>query len=244
MRPVVKEELKESEFFERYQDAKPRLIENLGSYCSYCEIHLPLLRNCDVEHVQPKGYKDRDGNLIYANLETDWSNFLLSCSTCNGPDNKGVKNVLLGECHLPHLNNTFLSLEYLQGGAIIVNRKLTGDSKKHAENLLKLVGLCKGKKDSLSSDNRWKIRLESWNTASRYLKKYENDKIDKSSVFDSVLDLVKTGGMWSIWFTVFKDHDEVRKALIDEFPGTAKECFDANNQYEPIERNPGKPDPV
>lgn len=168
MRPVVKEELKEGESFERYQDAKPRLIENLGPYCSYCEIYLPLLRNCDVEHVLPKGYKDRDGNLIYANLETDWSNFLLSCSTCNGPDNKGVKNVLLGECHLPHLNNTFLSLEYLQGGAIIVNRKLTGDSKVHAENLLKLVGLCKGKKDSLPSDNRWKIRFESWNTASSY----------------------------------------------------------------------------
>lgn len=240
MRPVVKEELKESEFFERYQDAKPRLIENLGSYCSYCEIHLPLLRNCDVEHVQPKGYKDKDGNLIYANLETDWSNFLLSCSTCNGPDNKGVKNVLLGECHLPHLNNTFLSLEYLPGGAIIVNRKLTGDSKVHAENLLKLVGLFKDDGNSFPSDNRWKLRYESWNKATRYLEKYKNKEIDGSVI----LDLVISEGMWSIWFTVFKGHDEVRKALIDEFPGTAKECFDANNHYEPIERNPGKPDPV
>ena len=142
---------------------------------------------------------------------------------------------------MPHLNNTFLSFEYLPGGAIRVNQKLTDNSKIHAENLLKLVGLWKGKKDSLPSDNRWKIRLESWNLALRYLVKYKNDKINN---FDSVLDLVKTGGMWSIWFTVFKDHDEVRKALIDEFPGTAKECFDPDNHYEPIERNPGKPDPI
>ena len=30
------------------------------------------------------------------------------------------------------------------------------------------------------------------------------------------------------------NHPEVRKELIDKFPGTAKDCFDPNNGYEPI----------
>lgn len=54
----------------------------------------------------------------------------------------------------------------------------------------------------------------------------------------TIVDLVKGHGCWSIWFTVFKGHDEVRKALIEEFPGTAASCFDAQNHFEPICRNP------
>lgn len=48
------------------------------------------------------------------------------------------------------------------------------------------------------------------------------------------INTIKECCCWSIWFTVFKDHPEVRKELIDKFPGTAKDCFDPNNGYEPI----------
>lgn len=227
--------------FDDYKKAKPFLVLNIGCICSYCEKKYAEKRDIEVEHVQPKKYKDNNGHYIYAHLEKEWSNFLLSCATCNGADNKDTKNVVLKECHLPHLNNTFLSLNYDMGGVVTVNPALTGLSKQHAENLLNLVGLNKGSVDSRNGDTRWKTRYQQWNLATKYLSKYQSGKSD----VDTIIDLVKGYGCWSIWFTVFKGYDEVRKALIDEFPGTAKNCFDPHNHYEPVPRNPmNEDDPV
>ena len=33
-------------------------------------------------------------------------------------------------------------------------------------------------------------------------------------------------GFFSVWFTVFHEHIDVRLALIEAFPGTAASCFD------------------
>lgn len=245
MRPVEKwnpaSDRRVEENYPRYQDAKHDLCVNLGKICSYCEKAYSDERDLHVEHIQPKGFKDSNGKFIYAHLETAWSNFLLSCPTCNGADNKDTKNVVLGHCHLPHLNNTFLSLCYKEGGVVEVNPALKGISADNARELLLLVGLDKGPKDSKAKDTRWKTRFEKWNLASGYLKKYKKGIVD----VDTVIDLAEASGCWSIWFTVFKGHDEVRKALIERFPGTAKECFDANNHYEPVNRNPdSESDPV
>lgn len=218
--------------YNTYQDAKPALIFNLGQFCSYCEEAYHQPRDLHVEHVQPK--------TLYPDLETKWDNFLLSCATCNGTDNKGSKDVDLNEIHLPHLNNTFKSLVYKAGGVVEVNPNLTGLSLSNATNLLNLIRLDKTPKNSCPGDTRWRKRSDDWNIAEIYKKKYNSGTID----IDTIVDLVKNRGGWSIWFTVFKGCDEVRKALIDEFPGTAKDCFDPNNGYEPIDRNPGQPDPV
>lgn len=245
MRPVVKwdpqKEKSIKEEYPKYGEAKPDLCRNLGTICSYCEKTYQDDRDLHVEHVQPKKYKDANGNYIYAHLETVWNNFLLSCPTCNGPDNKGNKNVILGQCHLPHLNNTFLSLCYKAGGVVEVNPALNGDSAANAHNLLQLIGLNKGPKNSSRKDKRWLIRSQKWDIAQRYLDKYRNKRVD----VDTIIDLAKGYGCWSIWFSVFKGYDEVRKALIEQFPGTARDCFDAANHYEPINRNPDNPnDPV
>ena len=245
MRPVEKWEPENEPCIKKnyadYSDAKHCLCMNLGTFCSYCEKAYDDERDLQVEHIQPKKYKDANGNYKYAHLETAWSNFLLSCSTCNGADNKDTKDVVYGNCHLPHLNNTFLSLCYKAGGVVEVNPSLQGKSADNARALLELVGLDKGPKDSSAKDNRWKIRLEKWNLANNFLKKYLAGNID----VDSIVALVKGHGCWSIWFTVFKGHDNVRKALIEQFPGTAASCFDAQNHFEPICRNPqDEADPV
>lgn len=73
----------------------------------------------------------------------------------------------------------------------------------------------------------------------KYRRKYNVGNTD----IDTILDLVRNRGGWSIWFTVFKGCDEVRKALLG-FPGTARLCFDPDNHYEPIDRNPGLADPT
>lgn len=249
MRPVVKLDsrthqmpdgstLTIHEKYDPYQDAKPALVKNLGVFCSYCEDAYHQERDLQVEHVQPKGYEE-NGVKIYANLEKEWSNFLLSCATCNGSDNKDTKNVVLNECHLPHLNNTFKSLVYKAGGVVEVNPALAGIAYDHAKALIELVGLNKGPATSRRGDTRWKKRSKDWDKACEYRDKYKAGKIE----IKNIIDLVYAGGGWSIWFTVFSGFDEVRKALLD-FPGTAKQYFDAANHYEPLDRNPGKADPT
>ena len=89
-------------------------------------------------------------------------------------------------------------------------------------------------------DFRWKYRFEAWNKASRYKELYLKGAIAE----DDVIDYAHCNGQWSIWFTVFKGIDSIRHRLITDFPGTCAHCFDENNHYEPVERNPGCPDPV
>ena len=40
--------------YPNYRDAKPALVFNLGSYCSYCEESYHQERDLHVEHIQPK----------------------------------------------------------------------------------------------------------------------------------------------------------------------------------------------
>lgn len=215
--------------YKKYGEARKVLVANLGSYCSYCENYFSNSANLQTEHVQPQG--------LYSELKTKWDNFLLACPTCNGKGNKGEKDVVLDEVHLPHRNNTFLSLIYKEAGVVEVNSALSELSKQCAQKLVDLVGL---DKPDTETDQRRDMRRKAWDDAQSCLKSYESNRI----VLKKLINYIKTRDCWSIWFTVFKGHDEVRKALIDEFPGTAKDCFDANNHYEPIERNLGKPDPV
>lgn len=237
MRPVEKKNVGDSitledgtavEVKENYcshQKARPVLLSNLGHYCSYCETMEQVGSNLDVEHVQPKS--------IYGDLKYKWSNFLLACRTCNGKRNKTNKNVVLGRVRLPHLNNTFKSLVYFPAGVVKVNPTLTGESKTHAEELRRLVGF-----DKFSDDDRIEARGYAWTRAIEVLKDYESEERDEKRLQD-LIKTIKENGFWSIWFTVFKGHDEVRAAMIDAFPGTAKNCFDPDNHYEPIDRNPG-----
>lgn len=231
--PTKRHKIKEE--YRPYGKAREVLLANIGEYCSYCETYCFNGATLQTEHVQPKGYKENN-ILKYANLTYKWSNFLLGCSTCNGAGNKGEKDVVLGEVHLPHLNNTFLSLTYLEAGVVKVNPNLPEESKLHAEKLIELVGL---NKPSSETDYRCDMRRRAWDKAQINLRQYENGEID----LDKLIAYIKEQPCWSIWFTVFSAHDEVKEALL-EFPGTAKECFDAGNHYNPIYRNVGSADPV
>jgi hypothetical protein len=68
MRPIDKGNA--PQVFTNYQDAKPFLTNQLGTYCSYCERRIAT--NLAVEHILPK-----DINLPYAHLRNEWTNFLL-----------------------------------------------------------------------------------------------------------------------------------------------------------------------
>lgn len=122
----------------------------------------------------------------------------------------------------------------------MVNPELQGKSYQRALRLLKLVGLEKTPATSSPQDTRWQRRKKEWDIAEKYKSRYQNGKCD----LDCLIDYVKLAGCWSIWFTVFSDYDEVKERLIYDFPGTAVECFDPDNHYNPIARNPESDDPV
>ena len=46
-----------------------------------------------------------------------------------------------------------------------------------------------------------------------------------------VLAVAKYCGFFSVWMTVFREFVEVRRALVDEFPGTAGTCFDQHGNF-------------
>ncbi len=247
MRPVNKKQIGESivlengitvevsEDYPNYQKARPVLIANLGHYCSYCEDCFKSGTNLQTEHVQPKGL-EISGIKPYAELSTKWDNFLLGCATCNGPGNKWKKNVELENIHLPHRNNTYLSLVYKEAGVVIPNPQLSGKSLSNAKELISLVGLDKEDSDT---DGRCGMRREAWQKAVTFLKDYENGEI----ALRHLIEYIKVYGCWSIWFTVFKEHREVREALVEQFPGTSRECFDEN--YNPIPKHPkNEDDPI
>lgn len=247
MRPVTKKRVGEclrlkdgsehtiQEDYHPYGNARPVLLANLGHYCSYCEEVFHNGTNLQTEHVQPKGL-EIDGVKPYQELSTKWDNFLLGCATCNGKGNKGNKDVRLDDIHLPHRNNTYLSLWYKEAGVVVPNPGLTGKSLAHATALLELVGLDKEDSDT---DGRCGMRRETWDMAVLCLEEYEREEIQ----LKRLIDYIKNRGGWSIWFTVFRDYREVREALVTEFPGTSPECFDED--FNPIPRNPDRlEDPI
>lgn len=217
-----------NEFYNPYQDAKPDLERNIDAYCSYCE--RPAYDDAvHVEHIQPIGLPK------YLALKYSWSNFLLSCARCNGADNKSDKDVVFGTVHMPHLNNTAISIFYGEGGFVQVNVNLNNQELANAESLINLVGLDKrpGHPQHLPKDKRWDRRREVWEIARRYLDKYDQHSVDEYTI----LDLARGYGFWSVWFSVFRNAVDVKRLLVRNFRGTELTCFDAN--FNPRNRNIG-----
>ena len=216
------------EEYNPHRDAIPILLNNFGSYCSYCEVCVSNGLCLDVEHILPKADNP--------NLKYKWTNFLLGCRICNGPGGKWYRPIPTPTMHQPDKNNTFLSLEYYESGVVKVNPKLNVFAKVNAQALIDYLHLNKSPKSSLEDrDGRNQMRREVWKVANDMLEDYD---ANNPKCLKYLIETVKARGGWSIWFTVFKGHDEVRKALIEKFPGTAAQCFDANNHYEPIDRHP------
>ena len=218
------------EHYSDYSAAKMPLVGNIGNFCSYCEGSREP-GDLSVEHIQAKS---KDGS------KTAWSNFLLSCGVCNSVkhDKKVVET-----CHFPHLNNTFLSFVYEDTGRVFVNPSIPLLSQKKAQRLLDLVKLQRFPNTEelpTTKDYRWRRRYENWNKANRYKNLY----LEGTITVDDIIEEAKNRGNWSVWFTVFEGIDPVLERLITDFPGTSAACFDKDNHYCPIERNPGSEDPV
>jgi uncharacterized protein (TIGR02646 family) len=218
-----------------HTQANRLLHENLDDFCNYCEVFSDDL---EVEHINAQSENPQ--------LRTAWENFVLACGRCNGSDNKGVKPVDYAQMYYPHLNNTLLVFEYGEGGLVKINPNLSTQSQQNkATELLDLVCLDKYPRNPKypatvkyeqgfpHADTRWSHRSTAWEDAIRKLAKYEAHEINS----ESVARFAHQRGYFSVWFTVFKAHRDVKAALVHIFKGTATNCFDAD--FNPIPRNLG-----
>jgi len=221
MRPVTKTNKLSADgsplSFNDYKDARPDLLKELGNYCSYCERE-GNRSSLHVEHVLPKSLPQ------YAELKTRWSNFLLACINCNAI--KGNKDVDLSNIYLPHTHNLLTTIEITEGGAVTIKDNLPEDILAKTQNFIGLTGIDRDPSHPLYSynDDRWETRMRVWETAVRYAAYYESELIKD----EIIIDYAKSSGFWSVWFQVFKNFPEIKRLLIQHFPGTDANSFDEN----------------
>lgn len=234
MRPVVRgnrpQNAEGEDFqFSEYAQARAELIRRMGEYCSYCEMHLDA--SLAVEHVQPK--QPPGAAAVDQARALDWDNFLLACTNCNST--KGNTDVDLNQYLWPDRDNTFRALKYSEGG--LIDPALDGDLKVKAENIIKLTGLDKHPlNDPKASDRRWKNRRETWDIAQR--SKSNLHTCNTPEMRDQIVMTATGHAYWSVWMTVFKDDPDMLRRLIQAFPGTCADCFDAG--YTPVARAEGQ----
>ncbi len=228
MRPVVKDD-GAGRVYSEYQDALDDLAEQIGLYCSYCE--MPIMNAPEVEHVQPKSLEPQ--------LALEWSNFLLGCKSCNST--KGNKQVNLDEIAFPDTDNTFRGLTY-NGDRVAVTAHLTAIESSVMKRVVELVKLHRHPAEPRSEDRpsprdrRFKWRGQAWLKASKLLEVYlenRDDAVIRQLITD---EIAPATGFFSVWMTVFREHPSMLRRFIDAFPGTAKDCFDADGS---TTRRPG-----
>ena len=200
-----------------YGDAIDDLAGRLGRYCSYCERRLPT--NLAVEHMSPKS--------LHEELRLDWNNFLLGCVNCNSV--KGDDDVAEGDVLWPDRHNTMRAIDYYPGGFVRAAEDLGDDLHRRSRRLLDLVGLHRHVADGFPEpaprDRRWEQREEAWAAAEKCRADFVSLG-EAGSALGLVLEAARFCGFFSVWMTVFREFADVKQALVEEFPGTARRCFD------------------
>lgn len=204
--------------FDDYAHARPYLTNQMGDYCSFCEMQLPAVA---VEHIRHK-----DGN---PTLECEWDNLLLACPSCNST--KGVKVDTVADVLArlwPHQDRTFDVFVYTSGGAVHLAPSNDPMLAARAKLTEEMVGLTRRPGAGLTeeqvrrgSDNRWKKRREAWDMA--IAARTTLLETDTAGVRSLVLANARATGFWSVWMTVFRDDVQMQHALCEAFRGTAKD---------------------
>lgn len=210
--------------YSAYGDAKPDLIARLGMHCSYCEASADP-QNLAVEHIYPK--KPHPARALL------WSNFLISCNTCNSYKGIHLGN---GKCKnlfvrylWPHLENTFRAYKYHPDGSVDVRTGVTGETLDAAKRTLDMAGLVLSSANAASYQKLGLVydglskRKQQWGQIVGFRTRYEREPTPDN--VDFVATNAALMGYFSIWMEAFEQHPEVRRALIRAFQADPA-CFD------------------
>jgi hypothetical protein len=203
--------------YTNYQNSRSDLAQQIGWYCSYCE--MPVKNMIEVEHVVPV----KNGG-----KKLEWHNFLLSCRYCNSV--KVDRNTSRKGYFWPDIDNTFLAFSYSPVKMIEPNNQLTSAKMTIAQNTIDLMGLDRypgAINEPTEKDTRWRSFDEAWGKAQRALERWH--KLPVPLMLEQIIDTAKGTGHFSIWMAVFKNEIVVKQAFIQEFTGTAKNCFVKGN---------------
>ncbi|MBF9222965.1 HNH endonuclease signature motif containing protein [Hymenobacter ruricola] len=223
-----------------YKDWRFDLINQIGKYCSYC--NMPLYDSPQVEHVAPKS--------PVPGLALAWDNMLLACGACNSIKND--RSCSSATHFLPDYHNTHLAFAQ----AVRSHRKLPASSAAvvvprpglpalkfpKASATIALCGLARVEQTATqmrrASDLRWLYRFEACELATRYRAAWDALPAAFEAQFLACLhDLARAIGFFSVWFDSFYDVVPVKQMLIGAFPHTAN-CFPAPS-YDPVVRVTG-----
>jgi uncharacterized protein (TIGR02646 family) len=225
MRPVVRgvppvDDAGNPVLYKDYKDARDELIRRMGDYCSYCEI--ALHSQIDVEHVLPK--------TLHPESKLKWSNFLLACGNCNST--KLNKPVVLQDFYWPDQDNTARVFVYEQDKPPQIADDPAVDAEK-AQRTLELTGIDRvpGHPRLSNRDRRWLKRFEAWSIALQVANLIQQH--DTNEMRSLAVQVALGRGFWSVWFAVFRDDRDMRRRLIESFPGTAADCFDDSTNLQP-----------
>lgn len=200
-------------FISDYTEALSFLRDRLGPYCSYCE--MKVTTNLAVEHKESKNS---------GGARTDWKNLLLSCTYCNS--NKGEK-VKLGEKNTwiwPDEDNTFCALDYGYGIPKLNQEYLENEGKEFRERATKTFeDLQLGEKPSKEKrDTRFMNRINAFQKAERSKSSWDKIKgtpFEKAEI-QAIIDMATETGFFSVWMNVFREDEQIKRVLIQNFPGT------------------------
>lgn len=205
--------------YKPHQEAGEPLVDNIGQYCSYCEVFSSDLQ---VEHVIPvKQIEDRQIN-TRALTKYDWSNFLLVCARCNGKSCKTDTYVYPQKILLPQHTDTYHPLVYKNSGEVVVNTNCSPTVQQKAQSLIDLVKLNRGLYEK-PRDFRTRLRRQAWTKAERNKKKYAKNPCP--AMMTNLIELATERGFFSVWHTVFQDYPKVQAALRAAFPNTKENYF-------------------
>ena len=229
MKPVSKTQKQDE--YKPYDKAKPELLAQLGEHCSYCG-RPGNAQDLHVEHIYP--------NDPHPELEYKWSNFLVSCNTCNS-----YKNIHLGKRRQidlerkyiwPHSDNTFKAFRYKPTGEIEITVAGPAALVGAVEATRDMVGLmlspakaARYQKLGVAYDGANK-RSQMWGIAEGFRTMYLANPTPAN--VKTISDGANKLGYFNIWMEVFHDRVEIRQALILAFKAD-RNCFDANTQPRP-----------
>jgi uncharacterized protein (TIGR02646 family) len=223
-----------------YAQWRNDLIERIGAYCVYC--NMPITHSLQVEHVVPKVPQagQPQGGLV------DWNNVLLACGPCNRSKSNNPSDRQLH--YLLEFHNTLIpfvaennpnSPKELTFG---VNSNLNDTQQKKAAKTIRLLKLDNVDNRDKIVDLRSKIRAKEYDRVCIARQTLELFKTNPNYNEEEAGKLVAryATGFFFLWFKEFENEPSVIKWLIhpEYFPGVAQNCFDPNNEYSLLPRNP------
>lgn len=224
-----------------YKQWRNHLIRRIGCYCAYC--NQPLSNNLQVEHVRPKN--PPAGVVPGAALE--WDNMLLACGPCNLAKNN--QPIEADTYYLPEEHNTHLPFHIItdpdSGHATVTERPgLNTTQHQKAHRTIKLLKLDNVDERPAIVDIRSikrKAVMVSVESARRlYEMALTSPTYNAETVANDIATLAANTGFFSLWYEAFLHDPMVMKKLTDNsiIQGTASNCFDPDNGFQPIPRNP------